>query len=123
MTDDLPTGTAAGTAVAPAPQQGDVLPAAARTPDARTPGKYDEELDRLFGAGGPLAPNVGTYKPRQSQTEMAKAIAQAIPDVLLVLDAQGRYVEVLSPDDSALSASAPQLLGKRLGVCDPHDRV
>jgi len=43
-----------------------------------------------------------------------KAIAQAIPDVLLVLDAQGRYVEVLSPDDSALSASAPQLLGKRL---------
>jgi ATP-dependent DNA helicase DinG len=42
------------------------------------PGKYDAELDRLFGPGGPLAPAVGTFKPRQSQTEMAKAIAQAI---------------------------------------------
>lgn len=42
------------------------------------------------------------------------AIAYAIPDVLLVLDAQGRYVEVLSPDESALAAPAPQLLGRRL---------
>ncbi|HWJ95907.1 MAG TPA: ATP-dependent DNA helicase, partial [Telluria sp.] len=42
------------------------------------PGKYDAEVERLFGAGGPLAPAVGTYKPRQSQTEMAKAIANAI---------------------------------------------
>lgn len=41
-------------------------------------GKYDAELDRLFGAGGPLAPAVGTFKPRTSQTEMAKAIATAI---------------------------------------------
>jgi ATP-dependent DNA helicase DinG len=89
LTDDLPTGTAAGTAVAPAPQQGDVLPAAARTPDARTPGKYDEELDRLFGAGGPLAPNVGTYKPRQSQTEMAKAIAQAIAEQKVLMAEAG----------------------------------
>jgi ATP-dependent DNA helicase DinG len=43
-------------------------------------GKYDAEIDRLFGAGGPLAPAVGTFKPRRSQTEMAKAIAQAIAD-------------------------------------------
>ncbi|MBV7455757.1 EAL domain-containing protein [Acidovorax sp. sif1233] len=43
-----------------------------------------------------------------------RAIAQAIPDVLLVLDARGRYVEVLSPDDAPLAASPPQLIGKRL---------
>ncbi|MBV7543810.1 EAL domain-containing protein [Acidovorax sp. sic0104] len=43
-----------------------------------------------------------------------RAIAHAIPDVLLVLDAQGRYVEVLSPDDAALAASPSQLIGKRL---------
>jgi len=42
------------------------------------------------------------------------AIAHAIPDVLLVLDAQGHYVEVLSPDESALVAHTPALLGKRL---------
>ncbi|WP_342720767.1 EAL domain-containing protein [Acidovorax sp. FHTAMBA] len=42
------------------------------------------------------------------------AITQAIPDVLLVLDAQGRYVEVLSPNDSTLVASAPELVGQRL---------
>nr|WP_257562472.1 ATP-dependent DNA helicase [Janthinobacterium sp. 61] len=35
-------------------------------------------MERLFGAGGPLGPAVGSYKPRRSQTEMAKAIAHAI---------------------------------------------
>ena len=56
---------------------------------ARPTGKYDEELDRLFGAGGPLAPNVGTYKPRQSQTEMAKAIAAAIADQKVLMAEAG----------------------------------
>ncbi|MDK6080178.1 ATP-dependent DNA helicase [Massilia varians] len=56
---------------------------------ARPPGKYDEELDRLFGAGGPLAPNVGTYKPRQSQTEMAKAIAAAIAEQKVLMAEAG----------------------------------
>ncbi|KQV45212.1 ATP-dependent DNA helicase [Massilia sp. Root335] len=50
--------------------------AAPATPEPT--GKYDAEVDRIFGAGGPLAPAVGTFKPRQSQTEMAKAIAHAI---------------------------------------------
>ncbi|MES2148717.1 MAG: ATP-dependent DNA helicase [Pseudomonadota bacterium] len=44
------------------------------------PGKHDAEIDRLFSAGGPLAPSVGSYSPRRSQTEMAKSIAQAIAD-------------------------------------------
>ena len=42
------------------------------------PGKHDADIERLFGAGGPLGPAVGSYKPRRSQTEMAKAIASAI---------------------------------------------
>jgi ATP-dependent DNA helicase DinG len=41
-------------------------------------GEHDTEIDRLFGAAGPLGPAVGSYRPRQSQTEMAKAIAHAI---------------------------------------------
>ena len=41
-------------------------------------GKYDADIDRLFSAGGPLAPAVGSFSPRRSQTEMAKAIANAI---------------------------------------------
>ncbi len=41
-------------------------------------GKYDAEVERLFGAGGPLGPAVGSYRPRRSQTDMAKAIAHAI---------------------------------------------
>ena len=52
--------------------------AASPHPVAAPPGKCDAEVDRLFGAGGPLAPAVGAYTPRRSQTEMAKAIAQAI---------------------------------------------
>ncbi|RQO79233.1 EAL domain-containing protein [Acidovorax sp. FJL06] len=51
------------------------------------------------------------------------AIAQAIPDVLLVLDARGRYVEVLSPDDTALVAAAPQLIGKRLHEVLPAEQA
>nr|WP_229204805.1 ATP-dependent DNA helicase [Duganella sp. CF458] len=35
-------------------------------------------MERLFGPGGPLGPAVGGFRPRQSQTEMAKAIADAI---------------------------------------------
>ncbi|MDP3229080.1 MAG: EAL domain-containing protein [Acidovorax sp.] len=42
------------------------------------------------------------------------AITRAIPDVLLVLDSHGRYVEVLSINDAALVSSASDLLGKRL---------
>ncbi|MBB3224860.1 ATP-dependent DNA helicase [Pseudoduganella umbonata] len=47
---------------------------------AAAPGKYDAEVERLFGVGGPLGPAVGGFRPRKSQTEMAKAIAQAIAE-------------------------------------------
>ena len=78
MTDHLPATVADVGAVA-APDAPAATPAADVVPAAARPaGKYDEELDRLFGPGGPLAPAVGTFKPRQSQTEMAKAIADAI---------------------------------------------
>lgn len=59
-------------APAPAPAQ-----AQAPAPNPE-PGKHDAEIDRLFGPGGPLSPAVGGFRPRQSQTEMAKAIAAAI---------------------------------------------
>jgi ATP-dependent DNA helicase DinG len=52
----------------------------AADPGALPVGKFDAEIDRLFSAGGPLAPAVGSFSPRRSQTEMAKAIAQAIAD-------------------------------------------
>jgi ATP-dependent DNA helicase DinG len=68
LTDHLPVPDAAA---------GEPGPPAPSAPDQQ-PGKYDAEVDRLFGAGGPLAPAVGSFKPRQSQTEMAKAVANAI---------------------------------------------
>ncbi|MFC6416217.1 ATP-dependent DNA helicase [Massilia varians] len=83
MTDHLPVPGVTAEPAESSPQ-GDVLPSS-----ARPPGKYDEELDRLFGAGGPLAPNVGTYKPRQSQTEMAKAIAAAIAEQKVLMAEAG----------------------------------
>lgn len=52
----------------------------AADPLSQPAGKFDTEIDRLFSAGGPLAPAVGSFSPRRSQTEMAKAIAQAIAD-------------------------------------------
>ncbi|MFJ9449570.1 MULTISPECIES: ATP-dependent DNA helicase [unclassified Herbaspirillum] len=41
-------------------------------------GIHDAEVERLFGADGPLGGQVGSYRPRHAQTEMAKAIAEAI---------------------------------------------
>ncbi|WP_402718978.1 ATP-dependent DNA helicase [Janthinobacterium rivuli] len=55
-----------------------VLPADVPAEPQAAPGKHDADIERLFGAGGPLGPAVGSYKPRRSQTEMAKAIASAI---------------------------------------------
>ncbi|WP_436144085.1 ATP-dependent DNA helicase [Duganella sp. LjRoot269] len=60
------------------PTPADTIPAViGATPDL-PPGKHDAEVERLFGAGGPLGPAVGEYRPRKSQTEMAKAVAAAI---------------------------------------------
>ncbi|WP_051566799.1 ATP-dependent DNA helicase [Herminiimonas sp. CN] len=39
---------------------------------------HDAEIDQLFGPGGRLGQEVGGFRARQSQTEMAKAIAGAI---------------------------------------------
>ena len=39
---------------------------------------HDAEIDQLFGVDSPLGHAVGGFRPRQSQTEMAKAIAHAI---------------------------------------------
>lgn len=39
---------------------------------------HDAEIDQLFGMDSPLGHAVGGFRPRQSQTEMAKAIAHAI---------------------------------------------
>ncbi|APA71185.1 ATP-dependent DNA helicase [Janthinobacterium sp. SUN118] len=54
------------------------MPANLPAESQAAPGKHDADIERLFGAGGPLGPAVGSYKPRRSQTEMAKAIAHAI---------------------------------------------
>ena len=62
---------------APTPAPGDD---AAPAPDTGPVGKYDADIDRLFSALGPLAPAVGQFSPRRSQTEMAKEIARAIAD-------------------------------------------
>jgi ATP-dependent DNA helicase DinG len=70
LTDSHPLPTDTAAAGAPSAPASDLAPA--------EPGKHDAEIERLFGAGGPLGPAVGSYRPRRSQTEMAKAIAGAI---------------------------------------------
>lgn len=49
-------------------------------PEVIAPNAHDAQIDRIFGEDGPLGHAVGGYRPRLSQTEMAKAIAQAISD-------------------------------------------
>jgi ATP-dependent DNA helicase DinG len=63
--------TAAGAVANPAKGTA-VLPEEAAT------GIHDDDVERLFHLNGPLASAVSGFRPRTSQTEMAKAIAQAI---------------------------------------------
>ena len=48
-------------------------------------GIHSEEIDAIFSEGGKLAAAVSNFRPRQSQTDMARAIAKAIaePSTLL----------------------------------------
>ena len=39
---------------------------------------HDEEVDQLFSGSGTLAAGISGFRPRQSQTDMARAVAQAI---------------------------------------------
>jgi ATP-dependent DNA helicase DinG len=48
------------------------------TVSSPSPEIHDADVERLFDASGPLSQAVGGFHPRQSQTEMAKAIARAI---------------------------------------------
>ena len=41
-------------------------------------GAYDAEIDQFFAADGTLASGIAGFRPRQSQTDMARAVAQAI---------------------------------------------
>ncbi|HCA66106.1 MAG TPA: hypothetical protein DEP73_18495, partial [Pseudomonas sp.] len=43
-----------------------------------------------------------------------RAITQAIPDLLLVLDEDGRYLEILCAERSLLYDEPSKLLGRRL---------
>jgi len=50
----------------------------AESPVFHSPGSHDDEIEKLFGAGGALGEAVGGFRPRASQIEMAKAVADAI---------------------------------------------
>lgn len=50
---------------------------------------------------------------RQSEAYL-RAITEAVPDLALVLDEDGRYLNINVPDDNLLFAGASELVGKRL---------
>ena len=41
-------------------------------------GTHDADIDKLFSDDGPLANGISGFRPRQSQTDMARAVADAI---------------------------------------------
>lgn len=51
---------------------------ATHTPNDATAGTHDAEIDELFSATGVLARGIEGFRPRQSQTDMARAIAETI---------------------------------------------
>ncbi len=66
---------------------------------------------------------IATERALADTAARLQAITHAIPDVLLVLDTHGRYVEVLSPDDEPLAGPASDLLGKRMHDVLPAEQA
>lgn len=61
---------------------------------------------------------VATEQALTSSSARLQAIASSMPDLLFVMDADGRYLEVLSARPLALMAAPAEIVGKRL-----HDLV
>jgi PAS domain S-box-containing protein len=61
-----------------------------------------------------LAALAEAKKALQHSEARLRSIVQAIPDLLLVLDQDGHYLEVLSPDQNLLYADPAKLLGQRM---------
>lgn len=59
---------------------------------------------------------------RGSEARMS-AITAAMPDILMVLDEDGRYIKVRAPDESLLAAEAGDLIGRRLAEVLPPDKA
>ncbi len=57
---------------------------------------------------------VVTDQALNSSSARLQAIASSLPDLLFVMDADGRYLEVLSAHPLALMATPAEILGKRL---------
>lgn len=51
---------------------------ATQAPNNAAAGTHDAEIDELFSAAGVLARGIEGFRPRQSQTDMARAIAETI---------------------------------------------
>ena len=114
MTDHLPVPGPAAEPVGTAGSATGAVEAhsAASTDSAIPAGKYDADLDRLFGAGGPLAPAVGRYcrlEPLSAERHAAdlyQAFSQA-PD-----DSDWTYMGV-GPFARWKEASVPEMATPR----------
>ena len=59
---------------------------------------------------------------RQSEAQL-RAINEAVPDLSLVLDEDGRYLKIKAPDNDLLLGDSEQLLGKRLDEVLPASQA
>ena len=61
-----------------------------------------------------------TEELKRSESRL-RAIARIVPDLMLVLDSEGRYLEILTQDESQLAAGRNQLLGQKVDEVLPPD--
>jgi len=57
---------------------------------------------------------LATERALAGSTARLQAIVGAMPDVVLLIDEQGKYLEVLTADESALAAPSSDLIGRHL---------
>ncbi len=81
----------------------------------------DGEIEYLIGTGVPVAELRAAERAAEDEKRRLESFVAALPDIFFVIDRDGRYLDVQSPDPSLLAAPREQLLGSTIHDWLPPD--
>ncbi len=84
---------------------------------------YDQEdkLKGYLGIGEDLTDYYNAYQQLKKSEETKSSIIEASPDIIIRFDSDGKYLDVLSGDDSMIVIPKADMIGKLLGeVLEPE---
>jgi len=78
------------------------------------------EVTEIIGVGRDITDRKKAEESLREREEHLRALVEAMPDIALVLDREGRYLDIISRHDNLLYKSRDSLLGRRLHEVFPE---